>query len=59
MRKYQILPVAMRERTQIEEKLIEESPFDISDTKEQLMLDIARDMVSRVPPIRNDSYTSP
>ena len=33
MRRYQILPVAMRERTQIEEKLTEESPFDISDAE--------------------------
>ena len=51
MRKYQILPVAMRERTQIEEEPTEESPFDISDAEEQLMLDMARDMVSKVPPI--------
>jgi len=35
MRRYQVLPIAMRERTQIEEESIEENPFDISDTKEQ------------------------
>ena len=49
----------MRERTQIKEEPTEESPFDISDAEEQLMLDMARDMVSKVPPIWNDSYTSP
>ena len=58
MRRFQILPVAMRERIQIEEKLTEESSFDISDAEEQLMLDMAGDMVSGVPPIRNDSHTS-
>ena len=58
MKRYQILPVAMRERTQIEEELTEESLFDISDAEEQLMLDMARDMVLGVPPIRNNSYTS-
>ena len=51
MRRYQILQVAMRERTQIKEEPTEESPFDISDAEEQLMLDMARDMVSKVPPI--------
>ena len=34
MRRYQILPVAMRKRTQIEEEPIEESLFDISDAEE-------------------------
>jgi len=29
MRRYQILPVAIRERTQVEEELTEESPFDV------------------------------
>ena len=58
MRRYQILPVAMRERTQIEEELTEESPFDVSDAEEQLLLDMARDMESRAPSIQNDSHTS-
>ena len=35
MRRYQVLPVTMRERTQIEEEPIEENPFDISDAEEQ------------------------
>ena len=56
MRRYQILPVAMRERTQIEEEPTEESPFNVSDTEKQLLLDIARDMESRAPPIQNNSY---
>ena len=34
MRRYQILPVTMRERTQIEEKPTEENLFDISDAEE-------------------------
>src|SRR5205809_1322735 len=59
MKRFQILLVAMKKRIQIEEELTEESPFDISDAKEQLILDMARDMVSGVPPIRNDSHTSP
>ena len=58
MRRYQILPVAMRERTQIEEELTEESPFNVSDAEEQLLLDMARDMESRAPSIQNDSHTS-
>ena len=37
MRRYQILPVAMRERTQIEEELAEEDPFEASDAEEQLL----------------------
>lgn len=37
MRRYQILPVAMRERTQIEEELDEDNPFEISDAEEQLL----------------------
>ena len=35
MRRYQVLPIAMRERTQIKEELIKENPFDISDAKKQ------------------------
>ena len=58
MRKYQILPVAMRERTQIEEELTEESPFDIFDAEKQLLLDMAKDMELRAPSIQNDSHTS-
>ena len=49
MRRYQILPVAMRERTQIEEKLTEESPFDISDAEKQLLLEMARDIEVKSP----------
>ena len=58
MRRYQILPVAMRERTQIEEELTEESPFDVFDTEKQLLLDMAKDMELRAPSIQNDSHTS-
>ena len=57
MRRYQILPIAMRERTQIEEKLIEESPFDVFDVEKQLLLDMAKDMKLRAPSIQNDSHT--
>jgi hypothetical protein len=58
MRRYQILPVAMRERTQIEEKPTEEGPFNISDVEEQLMSDMARDMESRASVIQNSSHNS-
>ena len=58
MGRYQILPIAMRERTQIEEKLIEESPFDVFDVEKQLLLDMAKDMKLRAPSIQNDSHTS-
>ena len=34
MRRYEILPVAMRERAQIEEELIEKDPFEVSDAEE-------------------------
>ena len=34
MRRYEILPVAMRERAQIEEELIEKDSFEVSDAKE-------------------------
>ena len=37
MRRYEILPVAMRERIQIEEELDEENLFKTSDTEEQLL----------------------
>jgi hypothetical protein len=37
MRRYQILPVAMRERTQIEEELAKEDPFEAFDAEEQLL----------------------
>ena len=52
------MPVAMRERTQIEEEPTEESPFDISDAEEQLLLDMTRDIESRAFPIQNNSHTS-
>ena len=48
----------MRERTQIEEELTEESPFNVSDAEEQLLLDMARDIELRAPPIQNNSHTS-
>ena len=51
MRRFEILPIAMRERAQIEEELIEEDPFEVSDAEEQLLLDQARIMESEVPPI--------
>ena len=57
MRRYQILPVAMRERTQIEEEPTEESPFDISDAEEQLLLEMARDIEVKLPLTQNNSYT--
>jgi len=57
MRRYQILPVAMRERTQIEEELTEESPFDISNAEEQLLLEMARDIEVKSPLTQNNSYT--
>ena len=34
MRRYEILPVAIRERAQIKEKLIKKNLFEVSDTKE-------------------------
>ena len=34
IRRYEILPVAMRERAQIKEKLIEKDPFEVSDAEE-------------------------
>jgi len=37
MRRYEILPVAMRERIQIEEELDEENLFETSDAEEQLL----------------------
>ena len=37
MKRYQILSVAIRERTQIEEELNKEDSFEISDTEEQLL----------------------
>ena len=58
MRRYQILPVVMRERTQIEEEPTEESLFKVFNAEEQLLLDMARDMEARAPPIQNDSHTS-
>ena len=59
IRRFEILPVAMRERAQIEEELIEEDPFEVSDAEEQLLLDQARIMESEVPSIQNSSYSSP
>ena len=53
------MPVAMRERAQIEEELIEEDPFEVSDAEEQLLLDQARIMESEAPPIQNSSHSSP
>ena len=58
MRRYQILLVAMRERTQSEEELTEESPFNISDAEEQLLLEMARDIEVKLPLTQNNSYTS-
>ena len=49
MRRYEILPVAMRERAQIEEELIEKDPFEVSDAEEQLLLDQARIMDQKHP----------
>jgi len=37
MRRYEILPIAMRERTQIEEELDEENLSETSDAEEQLL----------------------
>ena len=34
MRRYKILPVAMRERVQIKEELIKKDPFKVSDAEE-------------------------
>ena len=47
----------MRERTQIEEEPTEESPFDISDAEEQLLLEMARDIEVKSPLTQNNSYT--
>lgn len=58
MRRYQILPVAMRERTEVEEEPTEEGPFHISDDEEQLLLDMARVMDTQSPPISNDSHNT-
>jgi hypothetical protein len=58
MRRYQILLVAMRERTQIEEESTEEGLFNISDVEEQLMSDIARDIESQASVIQNSSHNS-
>ena len=53
------MPVAMRERAQIEEKLIKEDLFQVSDAEEQLLLDQVRIMESEAPPIQNSSHSSP
>ena len=37
MRRYEILPIVMRERIQIEEELDEENLFETSDAEEQLL----------------------
>ena len=58
MRRYEILPVAMRERAQIEEELIKKDPFEVSDAEEQLLLDQARIMELKAPPIPNSSHSS-
>ena len=58
MRRYEILPVVMRERAQIEEELIKKDPFEVSDAEEQLLLDQAKIMESEVPPIPNSNYSS-
>src|SRR6266480_7637943 len=58
IRRYEILPVAMRERAQIEKELIEKDPFEVSDAEEQLLLDQARIMESEVPSIPNSSHSS-
>jgi len=34
MRRYQVLLIAMKERTQVKEEPIEKNPFDISDAEE-------------------------
>ena len=58
MRRYKILPIAMRERAQIEEELIEKDPFEVSDAEGQLLLDQARIMESEAPPSPNSSHSS-
>src|SRR6266480_1469569 len=58
IRRYEILPVAMRKRAQIEEELIEKDLFEVLDTKEQLLLDQARIIESEAPPIPNSSHSS-
>ena len=59
MKRYEILPVAMREGVQVEEKVIEENTFDVSDTEKQLLLDQIRHIESRIPPILDSSHSSP
>ena len=59
MRRYEILPVAMREGAQVEEEAIEEDPFDISDAEEQLLLDQTRHIESRISPIPESSHSAP
>ena len=39
MRKYEILPIAIRERIQIKEELDEKNLFKTSDTEKQLLLE--------------------
>jgi hypothetical protein len=58
MRRYQILPDAMRERTDIEEEPTKEGPFYIPDDEKQLLLDMARVMDTQSPPISNDSHNN-
>ena len=49
IKRYQVLPIAIRERTQIKEEPIEENPFDISDAEEQPLLE-------QVVSIKKSSY---
>jgi ribosomal protein L21E len=56
MRRYEILPIAMRERAQVEEEAIEEDLFGISEAEEQLLSDqIRRQEFSTA----NSSHNSP
>ncbi|KAI9774706.1 MAG: hypothetical protein M1839_001667 [Geoglossum umbratile] len=59
MRRYEILPVVMREEAQVKEEAIEEDAFDISDTEEQLLLNQIRHIELRTSPIPDSSHSSP
>jgi hypothetical protein len=57
MRRYEILPISIREGTQIEEESVEEDAFEIPDAEEQLLLDQIRHMESRTPSFSNSSHS--
>jgi len=59
MRKYKILPVIIKEKAQVEEKVIKENIFDISNTKKQLLLNQIKYIKLKILTLLDSSHSFP